>query len=124
MDNTQINNNWEVVGDPQAPPIFQVVGTTIDATEGKIEVRGWNTMDLVSFGNYMVSQHREDLITEHPELLTAEDKEAAYHQVSDADLNNWRFFVGENATTLQENVSGTIENIPGDGTVLGDNWED
>ena len=109
--NMENNTNWEIVGDHQAPPIFQVEGTTIDARTSSIEVRGWNTMDLVSFGNYMVSQQREDLITEHPELITPEDKEAAYHQVSDADLSNWRFLVGQTAATLQADVQGDDEDI-------------
>ena len=83
------NTNWEVIGDTIAPIIFQVEGTTVDAKQSSIEVRGWHTQDLVSFGNYMVSLEREMLIDTHPELETALDKESAYHQVSDADLHNW-----------------------------------
>lgn len=43
---------------------------------------------LVEFGNYVLSNYRKNLIDTHPEL-TLPDKEAAYSNVSDADLANW-----------------------------------
>lgn len=102
---------WEVIGDKQAPIIFQVEGTTVDATSASIEVRGWSTDDLVSFGNYMVSAQRENLIDQHPELITPEDKEAAYHQVSDADLSNWRFLFYKNAHAIREAMWSDDESL-------------
>ena len=101
MDNT----NWEIVGDHQAPPIFQVEGTTIDARTSSIEVRGWNTMDLVSFGNYMVSDHRWNMILAHPEI-TEEDKNEAFRKVSDADISNWRFLCNQIAAEIQADDQG------------------
>lgn len=111
MEN-KTNKDWEIVGDHQAPPIFQVEGTTIDARTSSIEVRGWNTMDLVSFGNYMVSDHRSAMIDQHPELLTEEDKMEAFRKVSDADLSNWRFLVNQNAAQIQDSMptdDGTVQ---------------
>lgn len=42
--------------------------------------------DLVSFGNYLLSKERKDLVLSHPENT---DKEQSLQQVSDADLANF-----------------------------------
>lgn len=43
--------------------------------------------DLVSFGNYLLSEEREQSVRSNPEL--ADSVEERLRQVSDADIANW-----------------------------------
>lgn len=47
--------------------------------------------DLVSFGNYMVSDLRREMYENHPDLKD-ENIEGRLKSVSDADLANWAYF--------------------------------
>lgn len=44
--------------------------------------------DMVSFGNYLLSEERKKMIMEHPEL-NEEQKQNSLNSVSDADVKNW-----------------------------------
>jgi hypothetical protein len=46
------------------------------------------TTDLVSFGNYLLSDARRDSIMSNPET-SPEAKEELLKQVTDADIANW-----------------------------------
>jgi hypothetical protein len=88
------NTNWEIVGDNQAPIIFQVEGTTIDARESSIEVRGWHTKDLINFGNYMLDRYpakTQDAIDENRDFITP---------VTDADFENWKLLREESSVEV------------------------
>lgn len=46
------------------------------------------TTDLVSFGNYLLSDARRESIMSNPET-SPEAKEGILKQVTDADISNW-----------------------------------
>lgn len=54
--------------------------------------------DLVSFGSYLLSQQRMELIKSHPEFIDVPELDLPRHdQVSDADILNWK--------QLRDNIS-------------------
>lgn len=57
--------------------------------------------DLVSFGNYMVSDLRREMYESHPDLKD-ENIEERLKSVSDADLANWTYFNNKN---IQESIN-------------------
>jgi hypothetical protein len=71
--------------------LFSIPGnsnvTTPDGSTLKVE--GFTPEDLISFGNYLLSDQRINLIMTHPENKTPEDKIDALGSVSHADFQNW-----------------------------------
>lgn len=53
----------------------------------------YNKKDLVSFGNYLLSEKRTNLIKSHPEFVTNDQVEDRLRQVSHADYENWRVYL-------------------------------
>ena len=49
----------------------------------------FNKTDMISFGEYMVSQERTDRIINHPEAASMAPVEDRLKQVHDADYANW-----------------------------------
>lgn len=103
----------EYFGDLDAPVLFEI------SEEGKsiLCVRGWSTYDLVSFGNYMLNRYPQ-------KLKESEANNDVLMPVTDADLANWRFLSSQNKPSLQDTVSEDDGNFPGDGTNLGEEWQD
>lgn len=50
----------------------------------------YDTKDLVSFGNYLISEKREHLLFTHPEKDMQDSFMERMKSVSDADLSNWK----------------------------------
>ncbi|MCK9429315.1 MAG: hypothetical protein M0R17_04875 [Candidatus Omnitrophica bacterium] len=53
-----------------------------------MEEKVYTQKDLVSFGLYLLSEEREDLINCHPEFISS-DEYIRFRKVHDADLANW-----------------------------------
>lgn len=74
------------VGDLEAPKLFTVQTTDNPNSIEKpvlLEVRGWSTSDLVSFGNYMLSTYPS-------KKAEAEASGDVMMGVTDANIANWK----------------------------------
>jgi len=49
----------------------------------------FNTKDIVSFGEYLLSEERKQMILNHPESENS-DIETRLKSVSHADIENWK----------------------------------
>ena len=91
----------EGTSDLDAPILFEAVYESEEmeplsfSTGSTLTVRGWSTEQLISFGNFLLSKDREDLLKaaadHNPETLPVEERSK---EVSHADLSNWKFRIG------------------------------
>lgn len=84
--------------DYEAPILFEATfeedgEQPIEFTEpSKLTIRGWSTEQLVSFGNFILSDYRTNLIKAmgdvNPDNSLFEER---VKEVSHADIKNWQF---------------------------------
>lgn len=60
----------------------------------------YSRKDLVSFGNYLLSEERREAFKQHPEYPNGEQLEERLSQVHHADFENWEHL--QSLTELQE----------------------
>lgn len=52
-------------------------------------MKDWTSKELVSFGEYLLSDERKQLIINHPDAASMAPVEDRLKQVHDADVKNW-----------------------------------
>lgn len=79
----------------------------------------YEQQDLVSFGNYLLSEHRRLLFTSHPDL-GEKDLEESISKVHESDINEWKYLIETNKTyelfkekgiDLKESKSFSVEQV-------------
>lgn len=68
----------------------------------------FNKKDMVSFGNYLLSEQRRDLFASHPDFGEKNLKERLSY-VHDSDIENWK--IEATRPKLSNHYNPEIENI-------------
>ena len=67
--------------------------------------------DLVSFGNYMLSEARKKSITENPEITNAPTRKMLLKAVTNFDMGNWHRLRVEAERLAEQETDGPEEDM-------------
>ena len=67
--------------------------------------------DLVSFGNYMLSEARKKSITENPEITNSPTRKMLLQAVTNFDMGNWHRLRVEAERLMEQETDGPQEDM-------------